>query len=183
MGTLFSEVYDTFLNRITDDMFMEFSELDTWRILQDLLVSAIPNFEFPRHDISIYELFDAVDSDTYCGVESEHIAVPLIIYGGGQFSEELTKEEIEILAYYMIVGWLDYQLASVELTRMKYSGNDYKFTSQANHLSKLLTLKKDYEREGFHLQRLYSRRLKNDDGFYDSTMDCLRSTREVQTWF
>jgi hypothetical protein len=108
MGTLFSEVYDTFLNRITDDMFMEYNELDTWRILQDLLVSAIPNFEFPRHDISNYELFDAVDSDTYCGIESNNAAVPLIIYGGGEFSEELTREEIEILAYYMIVGWLDY---------------------------------------------------------------------------
>jgi hypothetical protein len=83
MGTLFSEVYDTFLNRITDDMFMEFSELDTWRILQDLLVSAIPNFEFPRHDISTYELFDAVDSDTYSGVESNHELVSLIIYTGG----------------------------------------------------------------------------------------------------
>lgn len=122
MGTLFSEVYDTFLNRITDDMFMEFSELDTWRILQDLLISAIPNFEFPRHDISNYELFDAVDSDIYSGVESDHKPVSLIIYAGGQFEINLSQEEIEILVYYMIVGWLDYQLASVELTRMKYSG-------------------------------------------------------------
>lgn len=183
MGTLFSEVYDAFLNRTTDDMFMEYNELDTWRILQDLLVSAIPNFEFPRHDISNYELFDVIDSDTYCGVESNNVIVPLIIYGGGEFSEELTREEIEILAYYMIVGWLDYQLASVELTRMKYSGSDYKFTSQANHLQKLLTLKRDYEREGFHLQRLYSRRLKDDDNIYQSTMDCLASQREVPSWF
>ena len=33
---------------------------------------------------------------------------------------------------------------------------DFSFTSQANHLAKLLNLKKDYEREGFHLQRLYN---------------------------
>ena len=107
MGTLFSEVYDAFLNRITDDMFMEFSELDTWRILQDLLIAAIPSFEFPRQDLSDYELFDAIDSDTYCGAESEHQIVPLIIYGGGQFAATLTQEEINVLAYYMIAGWID----------------------------------------------------------------------------
>ena len=183
MGTLFSEVYDAFLNRITDDMFMEFSELDTWRILQDLLVAAIPSFEFPRQDLSDYELFDTIDSDTYCGAESDYQTVPLIIYGGGQFAATLTQEEINVLAYYMIAGWIDQQLASVELTRMKFSGSDFKFTSQANHLQKLLLLKKDYEREGFHLQRLYSRRLKNDEGTYDSTMTCLASKRSTTDWF
>ena len=40
---------------------------------------------------------------------------------------------------------------------MKFSGTDFKFTSQANHMQKLLVVKKDYEREGFHLQRLYKR--------------------------
>ena len=52
---------------------------------------------------------------------------------------------------------------------MKYSGSDFKFTSQANHMSKLLTLKKDYEREGFHLQRLYKRRKKDSNGIFKST--------------
>jgi len=61
----------------------------------------------------------------------------------------------------MIVEWLSQQLASVENTRMKYSGSDFKFTSQANHMQKLLQLKKDYEREGFHLQRLYKRRKRD----------------------
>ena len=69
----------------------------------------------------------------------------------------------------MVVEWLGQQLATVENTRMKYSGSDFKFTSQANHMSKLLTLKKDYEREGFHLQRLYKRRLKDEDGIMRST--------------
>jgi hypothetical protein len=44
----------------------------------------------------------------------------------------------------MVCSWIDQQLASVELTRMKYSGSDFKFTSQANHMQKLLQLKKDY---------------------------------------
>ena len=66
---------------------------------------------------------------------------------------------------------------------MKYSGSDFKFTSQANHMAKILTLKKDYEREGFHLQRLYKRRIKDDDGIMRSTFDSIMekspSSREV----
>ncbi|MGN0992907.1 MAG: hypothetical protein ACI4PE_03210 [Bacilli bacterium] len=57
---------------------------------------------------------------------------------------------------------------------MKYSGSDFKFTSQANHMQKLLTIKKDYEREGFHLQRLYKRRVADKDtGRMLSTMDII----------
>ena len=59
--TSFTAVYDAFLNRITDDMFMELTELDTYRILQDLLVNAIPQFEFPRVDLTQYELFSIED--------------------------------------------------------------------------------------------------------------------------
>lgn len=60
---------------------------------------------------------------------------------------------------------------------MKYSGSDFKFTSQANHMSKVLSLKKDYEREGFHLQRLYKRRTKNEDGIMQSTIGTLLTER------
>ena len=52
---------------------------------------------------------------------------------------------------------------------MKYSGSDFKFTSQANHMSKILTVKKDYERLGFHLQRLYKRRKADSTGAIKST--------------
>ena len=41
---------------------------------------------------------------------------------------------------------------------MKYSGSDFKMTSQANHLSKLLNLLKESQRESLHMQRLYKRR-------------------------
>ena len=71
----------------------------------------------------------------------------------------------------MIVEWLGQQLASVENTRLKYSGSDFKFTSQANHMAKILALKTDYEREGFHLQRLYKRREINSDGLIKNRMD------------
>lgn len=167
--TSFPLVYDSFLSKITDDMYLELTELDTFRMLEQLLLSAIEKFEFPRIDIWDYELFKISDETTYNGAESNHEQVPAIIYSGGCFNNPLTHEEINILAVYMIVEWLSQQLASVENTRMKYSGSDFKFTSQANHMQKLLQLKKDYEREGFHLQRLYKRRIPDAKGIMRST--------------
>ena len=52
---------------------------------------------------------------------------------------------------------------------MKYSGSDFKFTSQANHMHKLKDLQKEYERKGFHLQRLYKRRKADEHGVLRST--------------
>ena len=50
------------------------------------------------------------------------------------------------------------QVTSIENTRMKYSGSDFKFTSQANHLAKLLNLLAECQRQSHHMQRLYKRR-------------------------
>lgn len=176
--TPFSMIYDSFLSKITDDMYMELNELDTFRMLQELLITATHKFEFPRFDITDFEESYVEDEGTYCGVESDNCCAKALIYGGGCFNSALTPEEINILSTYMIVEWLGQQLASVENTRMKYSGSDFKFTSQANHMSKLLNLKSDYEREGFHLQRLYKRRLKDENGIMRSTFG---SIMEVST--
>ena len=174
--TSFSLVYDSFLSKITDDMYMELTELDTYRLLEQLLLSAIEKFEFPRVRLDDYELFEITDERIYNGAESNHQDVEAIIYESGYFNNKITHEEANILAVYMIVEWLSQQLASVENTRMKYSGSDFKFTSQANHMQKLLQLKKDYEREGFHLQRLYKRRAPDKNGIMRSTLGILRSS-------
>ena len=186
--TPFSIIYDNFLSKITDDMYMELTELDTFRMLEELLKAAMHKFEFPRFDITDFEENYIDDVDTYEGVESNDEEVIATIYGGGYFNSVLTLEEINILSTYMIVEWLGQQLASVENTRMKYSGSDFKFTSQANHMSKLLTLKKDYEREGFHLQRLYKRRCKVEDGITRSTFKTIMQKspdgrKENSRWF
>ena len=143
--TSFDDVYKNFLSKITDDMYMELSPEDTTGLLNDLLLGSLHYFEFPRQNI--YDL----DLDAQ------------------YFMIDLTTEEQNIIATYMIVEWLGYQLASVENVRMKYSGSDFKFTSQANHMQKLLQLKKDYERLGFKLQRLYKRRRADDKGIMRST--------------
>lgn len=168
--TPFSIIYDNFLSKISDDMFMELTELDTYRILEELLMNAIQKFEFPRFDITNYEEDYLTDEGTYCGVESDNLNAKIFYHGGGHFNEVLTQEEINILSTYMIVEWLGQQLASVENTRMKYSGSDFKFTSQANHMNKIQAMKSEYEREGFHLQRLYKRRKKDEEsGLMKST--------------
>lgn len=142
-STSFSEVYNRFLSKITDDMYMEITPEETENLLKELLISAIPWFEFPRVDLSNR-------TETH-------------------FLVTLSEEEINILAIYMIVEWIGQQLATIELIRMKYSGSDFKFTSQANHMHKLKDLQKEYERKGFHLQRLYKRRKIDKKGIMRST--------------
>ena len=144
--TTFDTIYDVFFSKITDDMYMELTEAQTKKLVFSLFESALPWFEFPRFALYNYS------------IELE------------EYNIDLSKEEINIIATYMIVEWLGQQLASVELTRMKYSGSDFKFTSQANHMHKLTNLKKEYERQGFHLQRLYTRRKIGADGTMKSTM-------------
>ena len=101
--TPFSMIYDSFLSKITDDMYMELSELDTYRMLEELLMTAIHKFEFPRFDITDYETSYIEDQGVYEGVESEGMEVPALIYSGGCFNTVLTPEEINILSTYMIV--------------------------------------------------------------------------------
>ena len=77
----------------------------------------------------------------------------------------------------MMCGWTQRQVTSIENTRMKYSGSDFKMTSQANHLQKLLTLLSECQRQSHHMQRLYKRRrlIQNEDspfnGMYRSNWD------------
>ena len=175
-ATNFSLVYDSFLSKITDDMYLQLTQLDTFRMLEELLLSSIQKFQFPRVDLNDYQIFSIDSIRIYNGVQSNHQDVEATIYSQGSFASTLTQEQINILAVYMIVEWLSQQIASIQNTRMKYSGTDFKFTSQANHVQKLLQLKKDYEREGFHLQRLYKRRIKDKNGIMRSTMSVIMKT-------
>ena len=166
--TPFSTIYDSFLERVTSDMYMEFTELDTYRMLQGLLLNAIPRFEFPRFDIFDYEE-GIVEEGKYKGIESDNKEVPATLWVGGSFNNELTQEEINILSLCMVVEWLGQQLTTTENTKMKYSGTDFKFTSQANHMAKLKVMIDTYKTDCFKLQRLYKRR-KVVDGKVQSTM-------------
>ena len=92
-------------------------------------------------------------------------AVPRVMIEKSNFAAELTSEEINILAILMMSAWVQRQVTSIENTRMKYSGSDFKMTSQANHLAKLLSLLNESRRDSFHMQRLYKRRKLSSDGY------------------
>ena len=173
--TSFLTIYDSFLTRVTSDMYMELTEIDTFNMLQDLLIAAIPRFEFPRFDIFDYEIGYLDSSEKYCGIESDNKEVPATMWVDGIFNSNLTPEEINILSLNMVVEWLGQQLTITENTKMKYSGPDFKFTSQANHMAKLKVLIDAYNKESFHLQRLYKRRLFKD-GQVLSTMGQVMTT-------
>lgn len=166
--TSFMIVYDSFFARVTDNMYMELSEEDTIEMLQDLLINAIPRFEFPRVNLFDYELGHQEDLGTYQGIESNNIEVPATGQVGGSFTYKLTDEEINILAINMVIEWLGQQLDTTENTRMKYSGSDFKFTSQANHMAKIKVLIDAQIKDSVHLQRIYSRRNITDDGVQSS---------------
>jgi hypothetical protein len=82
----------------------------------------------------------------------------MVLIERSYFEAKLSQEEINILALLMLEGWVQRQVSSIEITRQKYSGVDFKMTSQANHLSKLLSLLAETQRQSLHMQRLYKRR-------------------------
>jgi len=63
MATSFSVIYDRFFGKITDDMYMEWSKEDTEKDVQNILVDAIPGFEFPNFPLYDYELGLGTDDD------------------------------------------------------------------------------------------------------------------------
>lgn len=151
MGTDFNIIYTRFYSKITDDMYMELDKAQTDALLEELLINALPWFEFPKISLQYSKIKQC-------------------------FRYGLSGEEINIIATYMVLGWFDQQLASVEVARMKFSGSDFKFTSQANHMSKLKELRKEYERIGLHLQRLYKRRKVDSSGRVRSTFGSVMAT-------
>lgn len=196
MATSFTTVYNRFLNKITDDMYMELTPADTVKDLQRLLIDAIPGFEFPRKNLNNYTIDietireDKITEDDFViGILWDDLIdgeeqVPLAVVEHSTFDDDLTSEEINILAILMMIGWVQRQVTSIENTRMKYTGADFKMTSQANHLSKLLTLLTECQRQSHHMQRLYRRRRPSteDDlkekttGPFASNWDVLRKS-------
>lgn len=186
-GTQFATIYNRFLGKITDDMYMELTPEDTVKDLQRLLIDAIPGFEFPRKNLYDYLIHTEImredevrHGDFIIGViwgelpEDGEMQIPDVIVERSAFNSTLTEEEINILALLMMNSWLQRQVTSIENIRMKYSGPDFKMTSQANHLAKLLSLQEETQRQAFHMQRLYKRRKIIDNGEYRSNWSVLR---------
>ena len=80
--TTFESIYDVFFSKITDDMYMELTEAQTRKITFALLENALPWFEFPR--FALYNYSKELE----------------------EYNIDLSREEINIIATYMVVEWL-----------------------------------------------------------------------------
>lgn len=141
MATPFLKVYDAFLARITADEWTLEEELAiVERDWQELLQIAIFRFKYPRVDLSVEEV-DEVPADNG---QLKHY----------QFVDDLTNDEIQLLALYMKHEWVKRCIASWENIRQLYADKDF---SQANHLDKLNKLEAAIELEVHRAEGIYDR--------------------------
>ena len=143
MATPFLKVYDAFLARITTDEWTLEEELAiVERDWQELLKMAIARFKYPRVSLEFEEVNPS---------NAEDNPSQLKIY---QFSDELTNDEIQLLALYMKHEWIKRCVASWKHIGQLYTSKDF---SAANHLDKLNDLEANVLREVNKQQDIYDR--------------------------
>ena len=144
MATPFLKVYDAFLARITADEWTLEEELAiVERDWQELLKMAIARFKYPRVSLDFEEV-SAADLP-------EDISNQVKIY---QFRDDLTNDEIQLLAVYMKHEWIKRCVASWEHIGQLYTSKDF---SAANHLDKLNDLEANVKIEVEEQQDIYDR--------------------------
>lgn len=141
MATPFVSIYDAFLARITADEWTLEEELAiVERDWQELLKMAIFRFKYPRISLDVEEITPpAEDPDQLVGY---------------QFVNDLTNDEIQLLALYMKHEWVKRCIASWENIRQLYADKDF---SQANHLDKLNKLQEAVALEVHKAEGIYDR--------------------------
>lgn len=139
MATPLPVVYDAFLARITADEWTLEEELAIverdWR---ELLKMAIFRFKYPRVNLDLEE--------------SEEGEFPQI--QECRFVNDLSNDEIQLLALYMKHEWVKRCIASWENIRQLYADKNF---SQANHLDKLNKLESTVSDEIHVAEGIYDR--------------------------
>ena len=138
MSTPFSNIYNLFLDSISDYTFLDLDIDVKNSILKGYLIKAAINFKKSNTDLSR-------NDDTEV------------------FTNDLTEEEQFILSQYMVMFWMIQQIYNINLLRQRMSSKDFKLTSQAQHLETLLKLKKEHRKEIDSLVRKYVNDLYNLD--------------------
>lgn len=127
--TDFQKVFDAFLGKIEEDEWMAWEESDMHEDWISLLKAAIPWFKFPRVSLA-YDEYEEV------------------------FIEDLSNEEIQILATYMKCEWLNRTIMSWENVKPLYEERDF---SQANLLDKFKNQLEFEKKNGAKLESKYYR--------------------------
>jgi hypothetical protein len=156
---------------VTDDLYLEWTLDDTFKNLESILLDIIPQFEWPKFALYNFNVQSIGMVD---------LSGSVISYG--KYFIDLTLEEIDILAHLMATEWIGRQILTVNLTRMKFSTQDFKFTSQANHLKVLVDTKKAFEDKNKKLQRMYTRRNTDALGRVTPNYFGLASSSIIERW-
>ena len=127
--TNFQVVYDAFLGKILDDEWAQWYEEDIQEDWKSLLMGALPWFKFPRTSFEIDEEENA-------------------------FVEDLSNEEVQILATYMKCEWLNRTILTWENVKPLYEERDF---SQANLLSKFNETLAAEKKNAAKLESIYYR--------------------------
>lgn len=128
--TSVKQVVDAFLSKILDDEYASWTLEEVMYDANELLNAAIASFKFPRHSLERDESF---------------------------FKDDLDNQEIQILATYMKVEWVNRCILTWENIKPLYEERDF---SQANLLDKLGDT---LEREVNNAERLESRYYRSRD--------------------
>lgn len=137
---------------------------------------------FIEHDIknTIYSTFlihnEEVVDECYYNIDSKNLILTLQYRIGvedkieltlkeiGYFVEDLTQEEISILAEIMVLHWIRKQINREENLQASISTSDFKKTSNANLLDKLMLLAEKQEQIVENYKVKYT--MEGFDGFY-----------------
>lgn len=126
--TPYEKIYDNFLAKILEDEWAEWSPNEITEDLKQILDGALPYFKFPRKDLR---------NRTESG-----------------FVEDLDNEEIQILATYMKVEWLNRSIMTWENTRPMYDEVDF---SPANLIDKMTKMLAQEQSKAANLEARYYR--------------------------
>lgn len=110
--TSFDTVYGAFLSRILDDEWENWNEEEVKEDLFSLLQIAIARFKFPR-------------------VSLDHTAEG--------FTDDLTNDEVQILATYMKCEWLNRNILTWENVKPLYAERDFSQANLIDKFNKMLT--------------------------------------------
>lgn len=125
------DVYNAFLSKMLEDEWLNWTEEEREEDWFSLLQAAIPYFKFPRVSL---EIADGVFVD-----------------------ENFSNEEVQLLATYMKVEWLNRTILTWENVKPLYVERDF---SQANLIDKLKQLLEREEYKALKLERIYYRSRK-----------------------
>lgn len=123
MPTPYSEIDDMFLNDISDDTFLYYTEEEREEKLNDWRTKAITRFKACKNNLN--------DRDDELK----------------QFNEDLSNDVKLIIATIMRKYWLNDKIYNLQLIKQRMSNKDWKMTSQAEHLLRLTVLAQELDKE------------------------------------